>query len=240
MRQAKLRRKQQREAANQNVSNRKVQVNHGLELMHIKPLTFTQARVFREYDNGQNLVLHGFAGVGKTFLALYKALQSVESGDYRKVIIVRSLVATRDIGFLPGDVKTKSEVYEAPYQSICADLYGRDDAYGILKNKGQIEFLPTSFVRGITIDNAIIIIDEAQSLNFHELNSILTRVGQNTRIILAGDYRQSDLTKDSERKGFLQVLKRLQKIDNVSFIEFVAEDIVRSGFVRAWILSEFE
>lgn len=241
MRQSKKRRREQLVAQQGELPSRRnrIQNNH-LELDSVKPITFTQQRVFRDYEAGKSLVLHGYAGTGKTFLALYLALRSIEAGDYDKVVIVRSLVPTRDAGFLPGDIKTKAEVYEGPYASICAELYNRGDAYTILKNKGVIEFSPTSYIRGLTIDNAIIIVDEAQNLSYHELDSILTRVGNNCRVVLSGDYRQTDLLKEAEKAGFKKILDRLAKMEEISFVEFFVEDIVRSGFVKAWIKTQYK
>lgn len=250
MRPSKLRRKQQRagqfqqetnQNQYQNENNARKSFNTGLELTTIKPMTFTQARVFRDYEAGDHLVLNGYAGTGKTFLAMYLALRSIKNKDYDKVMIVRSLVPTRDIGFLPGEAKGgKSEVYEAPYIGICNELYNRGDAYRVLKDKKTISFESTSFNRGITIDNAIIIVDEAQNLSLHEMNTILTRVGNNCRVIISGDYRQSDLVKQEEKSGFKKALTRLQKMNQMSFVEFQIEDIVRSGFCRDWIETEFD
>lgn len=244
MRPSKLRRKQQRENMqfqDKEVRQKAPQPNTGLELTKITPMTFTQARVFRDYEAGEHLVLNGYAGTGKTFLALYLALRSIKNNEYQKVIVVRSLVPTRNIGFLPGEAKGgKSEVYEAPYIGICNELYNRSDAYSILKQKKIVHFDSTSFNRGITIDNAIIIVDEAQNLTLHEMNTMMTRVGNNCRVIVSGDYRQTDLEKQEEKSGFKKALSRLQKMNNVSFIEFQLEDIVRSGFCREWIETEFD
>jgi len=210
------------------------------ELRHIQPIGFAQNRAFKEYEKGQHLTLHGYAGSGKTLISMYLALDSIENNEYTKLIIVRSAVPVRDQGFLPGNLEEKAAVLETPYQAICNDLYHRDDAYITLKNRGTIEFLTTSYIRGITINDAIIFIDEASSCNEHEISSILTRCGDNCRIIVSGDYRQSDLEKDFEKQGFIKALKRLKKMKEVSFVEFGIEDICRSEFVKSWILSEFD
>ncbi len=214
-------------------------VNTGLTLNTFQPMTFNQARVFKAFSTGSHVVMHGYAGTGKTFQAMYLALRSIQSRDYKQLIIIRSIVSGRDIGFLPGNEQQKAAVYEAPYESIAAELYGRGDAYSILKQRRVVEFHTTSFLRGNTINDSIILVDESQNMSFAELNTILTRVGNNCRVVLCGDYRQTDLIKDKEKQGFIAVLERLKKMDQVEFVEFVIEDIVRSGFCRDWILSEF-
>lgn len=167
-------------------------------MSQINPLTDNQHDVFRDYEEGKNILLHGIAGTGKTFLSLYLALRDIMAGDtpFKKIVIVRSAVATRDMGHLPGSAEDKMAVYEAPYIAICTELFGRADAYGILKAKGAIEFVPTSFVRGTTIQNAIIILDEVNNCTFHEIDSLITRPGKNCRLLICGDMRQSDLTRE--------------------------------------------
>jgi phosphate starvation-inducible PhoH-like protein len=231
--------KKRLQTSNSNSSSKNRITQNHLDLTHIEPLTFTQRRVFRDYESGKHLVLHGYAGTGKSFLSLYLALKSIGNAEYKKIVIVRAAQPVRDQGFLPGSAEEKSAVYELPYDNICADLYNRDDAYAVLKLKGIIHFCSTSYIRGITLDDTILIIDEAASLTAHEINSILTRVGDNCRILFCGDYRQSDLVKSSDKQGFVNALDRLKKIEEVGFIEFQVEDIIRSSFVKNWIMSEF-
>ena len=157
-------------------------------------------------------------------------------GDFQKLVIIRSAVPTRDIGFLPGTEKEKASVYEEPYKDIANDLFGRGDAYEILKQKNLVEFMTTSFIRGITLRDAVILIDECQNMSFHELDSIITRMGENTRVIFCGDFRQADL-KGNGIRDFFQVLKRMSLFD---FIEFEVEDIVRSDFVKTYIIAKNE
>lgn len=213
-----------------------------LSLKHIKPLTETQANFFENYNTGKSQVLMGSPGTGKTFLSLYKALQEVHDPDseYNRIIIVRSAVPTRDMGFLPGNLLEKSEVYELPYRAICNELFRRGDAYEILRKHRDIEFITTSFIRGITLDRAIIIVDEFQNLTMHESSSIITRVGTNSKIIFCGDTIQTDFTssKDKNIDLFLKILKNMP--DEVDFTHFAAEDIVRSGIVKKFILSQME
>ena len=162
----------------------------GLEIQQIEPLTRNQLAAF---ESESHLVLFGVAGTGKTFVGCYLAFDDMAKKEYEKLVIIRSAVPTRDIGFLPGTEKEKASVYEEPYKDIAVDIFGRGDAYQILKAKGLVEFMTTSYIRGITLRDAVIIIDECQNMSFHELDSIITRVGRNCRVILAGDFGQSDL-----------------------------------------------
>ena len=201
------------------------------ELREIEPLTRNQLKAFETTDH---LVLHGLAGTGKTFISSYLAFDDMAKGDFQKLIIIRSAVPTRDIGFLPGTEKEKSSVYEEPYKDISNDLFSRGDAYEILKQKNMIEFMTTSFIRGITLRDAVILIDECQNMSFHELDSIITRMGENCRVIFCGDFRQADLRANGI-KDFFRVLERMQLF---TFIEFEIEDIVRSDFVKQYIISK--
>lgn len=213
---------------------------NGFSLKTISPLTPVQAQFFNNYDSGKSQVLIGASGTGKTFLSLYKAFEEINNlrKEYRKVIVVRSAVPTRDMGFMPGNKEEKSEVYEAPYKQICTELFSRGDAYEILKKHKDLEFITTSYVRGITLDNTILIIDEFQSLNGHELESIVTRTGKNSKIIFCGDFVQSDLNKMSEKEGakkFLEVIAQMPSHFNIN--GFTEEDIVRSPLVRDFIVT---
>lgn len=205
----------------------------------IKALTHNQQRAFDAYDDGKNLLMHGLAGTGKTYVSLYMALNDVlRNQDHNKVVIIRSVVPTREMGFLPGNTKEKAKAYEGPYYGICAELFGRGDAYDILKTKGIVDFQTTSFIRGMTFSDAIIVVDEINNMTFHELDSVITRIGRNCKIILCGDFRQSDLLKKDERQGlpnFIRILQRLQKFDHIEFDE---EDIVRSGLVKEYIIAK--
>lgn len=216
--------------------------NYGFHggMIDIVPLTDTQDIVFQKFDNDTHMVMHGLAGTGKTFLSLYLSLRQVLSGasEFNKIMIVRSVVPTREMGFLPGTVKEKIKIYEAPYEAICSVLFGRGDAYNTLKTKNLIEFISSSFIQGLTIDNSIVIVDEIQNMTFSELDSIITRIGKNTKLILCGDYRQSFLQKDSDKKGLLDILKIIKRMDLFEYIEFGEEDIVRSAFVKQYIIEK--
>ncbi len=226
---------------------RKKPINLDL-LLDIDPLTENQKRLFNAYDEGKNLVAYGAAGTGKTFITLYNALRDVldENSPYEKIYIVRSLVATREIGFLPGDHEDKSSLYQIPYKNMVKYMFQMPtDAdfemlYGNLKTQGTISFWSTSFIRGTTLDKSIIIVDEFQNLNFHELDSIITRVGEDTKICFCGDATQSDLTKTNERNGILDFMKILRVMPSFDIIEFGIEDIVRSGLCKEYIIAKTE
>tara|TARA_B110000879_G_C11178139_1_gene517078 strand:- start:337 stop:972 length:636 start_codon:yes stop_codon:yes gene_type:complete len=204
-----------------------------LRLQEIEPLTKNQLAAF---ESNNNLVMHGLAGTGKTFISSYLAYDDIEKGYADTLIIIRSAVPTRDIGFLPGSEKEKSAVYEEPYKDVATHLFDRGDAYEIMKQKNIVQFMTTSFIRGITLRNAVIIVDECQNMSFHELDSIITRVGENCRIMFCGDFRQSDL-KRNELLSWLKVLERMEEFD---FIEFGVDDIVRSEFVKKYIIAKME
>ncbi|AXQ70453.1 PhoH-like phosphate starvation-inducible [Synechococcus phage S-T4] len=217
-------------------------------LLDIEPLTENQKRFFSSYDEGKHLVAYGCAGTGKTFIALYNALCDVlnEVTPYEKVYVVRSLVATREIGFLPGDHEDKSSLYQIPYKNMVKYMFEMptdtdfDMLYGNLKQQETISFWSTSFIRGTTFDNAILIIDEFQNLNFHELDSIITRIGENSKIIFCGDATQSDLTKTNERNGIIDFMSILRKMPSFDLVEFGVDDIVRSGIVKEYLLAKME
>jgi predicted ribonuclease YlaK len=215
-------------------------------MLPIEPLTDNQKVMFEEWDKGQMIYAYGVAGTGKTFVALYKALKDVlnEYTPYEKIYIVRSLVATREIGFLPGDHEDKSSLYQIPYKNMVQSMFEMPDdnsyemLYDNLKAQETVSFWSTSFIRGTTLDNSIVIIDECQNLNFHELDSIITRVGQDTKIVFCGDAAQTDLVKVNERSGILDFQRILDKMPEFTLIEFGIEDIVRSGLVKSYLINK--
>jgi len=217
-------------------------------LVDIDPLTENQRRLFESYNAGKHLVAYGCAGTGKTFISLYNALQDVldETTPYEKIYLVRSLVATREIGFLPGTHDDKADIYQIPYKNMVKYMFQMpSDAdfemlYGNLKSQETIKFWSTSFLRGTTLDNSIVIVDEFQNLNFHELDSIITRVGENTKICFCGDASQSDLQKTNERNGIVDFMSILRKMPSFDIIEFGVDDIVRSGLVKEYIIAKME
>lgn len=208
------------------------------DINKIKPLTNNQLETFREWGQGQHLVLDGYAGVGKSFLAMYLALQTIldPDTDQDKIVIVRSAVQSRDIGFLPGTEEEKNSAYEKPYQQICDKLFRWKNSYNNLKEIGLIDFQNTSFLRGTTFDNAVVIFDEFQNTTEVESDTVATRMGENSRMIICGDDIQNDLGSKSSAKGFLNILR---KMDEVSFIEFGLDDIVRGGFVKSYLMAKY-
>ena len=233
------------------MSNRVMKRKKPINLDYIKkiePLTENQEDFFELYKKNQNLVAYGCAGTGKTFITLYNALLDVldPKTPYEKIYIVRSLVATREIGFLPGDHEDKSSLYQIPYKNMVKYMFEMpDDAafemlYGNLKTQGTISFWSTSFIRGTTLDNAIIIVDEFQNLNFHELDSMITRVGEDSKLMFCGDATQTDLVKTAEKNGIIDFMKILTNMPSFDTIEFQPEDICRSGLVKEYIIAKNE
>ena len=216
------------------------------DLAVIKPVTDSQQTVFDTWKEGKNQFLFGCAGTGKTFVSLYLALQQVLKNEtpYDKVIVVRSLIPTREIGFLPGDEEDKAALYQVPYANMMQFMFEQPNEqaftmlYDRLKSQGSFYFMSTSFLRGLTFDNSIIIVDECQNLNFHELDTIITRVGQDSKIFFCGDFGQSDLTRLNERNGLMDFLQILHEMDEFNCTEFNIGDIVRSGFVRSYLIQK--
>tara|TARA_R110000868_G_scaffold29897_1_gene111215 strand:+ start:11612 stop:12367 length:756 start_codon:yes stop_codon:yes gene_type:complete len=217
-------------------------------LLDIDPLTDNQRKLFDAYAEGKHLVAYGCAGTGKTFITLYNALREVldERTPYEKIYLVRSLVATREIGFLPGSYEDKSDIYQIPYKNMVKYMFQMpSDAefemlYGNLKSQETIKFWSTSFLRGTTLDNSIVIVDEFQNCTAHELDSIITRVGENSKIMFCGDASQSDLQKTNERNGIVDFMNILRKMPSIDIIEFGVDDIVRSGLVKEYIIAKLE
>lgn len=217
-------------------------------LTEIEPITENQKRLFKSYKDQKHLVAYGAAGTGKTFCLLYNALKEVldERTPYEKVYIVRSLVPTREIGFLPGSHEDKADIYQIPYKNMVKYMFELpSDAdfemlYGTLKGQETISFWSTSFIRGVTLDNCIILVDEFANLNFHELDSIITRVGENCKIMFSGDATQSDLIKTNERNGIVDFMHILRKMNSFDIIEFGVDDICRSGLVKEYLVAKLD
>lgn len=215
-----------------------------IKLDHLKtfdPLTDNQKAFYEAYRAGDYFIaLHGVAGTGKTFIALYKALEEVldKSNPFKKVIVVRSSVQGRDMGFMPGDENEKMDRFKQPYKQICANLFGKSDAWDRLEEQGYVEFVSTSFIRGLSFDDAIIIVDEMQNMDFDEMDTVMTRVGYRSKIIWCGDYRQSDLQRKREKSGIKQFFDVARRMFAFTMIEFVPDDIVRSSLVKDYILAK--
>jgi predicted ribonuclease YlaK len=232
-------------------SNRTMKRKKPINLEYIRkiePLTDNQELFFKEYKEDKNLVAYGCAGTGKTFITLYNAILDVldPKTPYEKIYIVRSLVPTREIGFLPGDHEDKSSLYQIPYKNMVKYMFEMPDdnafemLYANLKAQGTISFWSTSFIRGTTLDNVIVIVDEFQNLNFHELDSMITRVGESSKIHFCGDATQTDLIKTAERNGIVDFIRILKNMPSFSMVEFEAEDICRSGLVKEYIIAKLE
>lgn len=218
-----------------------------IKLDHLKtfdPLTETQQKFFEAYKRGDYFIaLHGVAGTGKTFCAMYKALEEVmdKNNPFSKIIVVRSAVQSREIGHLPGDVSEKMEIYQQPYRQICETLFDRKDAWDRLEEQGHIEFISTSFIRGMSFDDAIIIVDEMQNMTFEEIDTVMTRVGYRSKIIWCGDYRQTDLNKKkNDVSGILRFFDIAHHMKAFTRFEFTPDDIVRSSLVKDYILAKLQ
>ena len=217
------------------------------QLLPIKPVGDTQKKVFEAWGKDKNIFLTGSAGTGKTFVLLHLALKDVlnKSTPHEKVILVRSLLPSRDIGFLPGTLEEKSNLYQDPYRILIKYLFEAPSeqdlaqAYDKLVGQGSLEFYSTSFLRGQTFDRSIIIVDEASNMIFQELDTIMTRVGQDSRICFAGDMAQSDLRKtNGERDGYHNFQAILEEMKEFDVIEFDIGDIIRSGLVRSYLIAK--
>tara|TARA_B100001245_G_C22822331_1_gene395703 strand:+ start:343 stop:1047 length:705 start_codon:yes stop_codon:yes gene_type:complete len=217
------------------------------QLVEMKGVTKNQLEVFKQYAEGKNLFLYGPAGTGKTFVILYNAIKEVldPKTNYNCIYIVRSLMPTRSLAFMPGDEQDKSSLYQVPYDNMLRLMFKLsseeqfDMMYEELKKQGNVEFLSTSFLRGITLDNAIVLVDECQNLNFHELDTIMTRVGQESKIMFSGDFDQTDLREDDEKAGLGQFIKIINEMKEFYSCEFDIGDIVRSGLVRSYIIQKY-
>ena len=228
-------------------SKKNKEINHN-NLTTVKPIGDNQKEVFSTWKKGKNQFLFGAAGTGKTFISLYLALNDVFDlkKPYDKVVLVRSLIPTREIGFLPGDEEDKAALYQVPYQNMVQFMFELPNEqqfntlYDKLKGQGSLFFLSTSFLRGLTFDNSIIIVDECQNLNFHELDTIITRVGQDSKIVFCGDFDQSDLIRQNERNGLHNFLRILNEMEEFNCVEFTLGDIVRSGFVRTYLINKIK
>jgi len=215
---------------------------NSLIIDNVRPKTENQKKIFSHYFQKKNVLVHGLPGTGKTFISLYLALKDLLSeSKIEKVLIVRSAVSARELGFMPGSARDKMRAYEEPYYEICSKLFDRDDAYMQLKMRGMVEFSPTSFLRGVTWENHVVIIDEVQNLNDHEISTVITRMGQGSRIMFCGDFRQSDfVTKGQEESGINNLFKTIRLMPSFTHVEMGINDVVRSGLVKEYLEARIE
>lgn len=210
-----------------------------LALETITAKTESQSQLMRSFLSGYNIIATGSAGTGKSYIASYLALDALFKKEASKIVVIRSAVPTRDMGFLPGSIHEKTEIYTIPYKQIFNELCGNGTAWDVLLKKGMVEFITTSYVRGITFNNAVVIVDEAQNMSFHELDSVITRMGEDTRIFVCGDTKQCDLTAKKEKSGleeFVTVASQMTKYFDT--VDFTRNDIVRSALVKDWIITK--
>ena len=236
----------QRVEANENEEYKQPSVSNSLKIKldHLKTfdaLTDNQQKFFDSYKRGDYFIgLFGSPGVGKTFLAMYRGLEEVldRSNPFKQIVVVRSAVQVRDQGFVPGSLDEKMEIYETPYKEISETLFGRSDAWDRLKEQGYARFISTTAIRGISIDDAIILVDESQSMTFHELSSVISRVGHRSKIIFIGDLKQNDLIKSkNDVSGLKEFLNVARHMNEFSEITFTPDDIVRSSLVKSFIVA---
>lgn len=216
--------------------------NSHIQPKNLEPMNARQLEVIDAYGEGKHPVLAGSAGTGKTLLAMSLALSSVlVEGDQKRVILVRSTVPTRDSGHLPGSLDEKNAIYELAYRSTCNEICGQGDAYEVLKKNGVIVFCSTSYLRGITLNDSVVIVDEVQNLTIEEISTVVTRLGKNSRLIICGDIQQSDLAIGNKRKeisGFHDLIAISKSIREFEVIWFSTADIVRSGIVKSWLIAK--
>jgi len=231
-----------RQKRQQNTVETESVLNKKFTMKRIQPMTETQKELFEAYSSGKNIANIGSAGTGKTYVSLYLALEEVlENEEYERVIIIRSAVQSREQGFMPGSLTDKMGYYETPYIDIVNDLFGRVDAYQIMKQKNQVQFMSTSFVRGLTFDNAIIIVDECQNMTYQELDTVITRVGESSKIVFCGDMKQDDLKISKHRQdvsGLKDFIRVVSKMEDFTVVEFTTDDIVRSGLVKQYLIAK--
>jgi phosphate starvation-inducible protein PhoH len=210
------------------------------DMKFIQPITESQRTMCQLFYQGDHILAYGSAGTGKSLIALYLAIADVldPSKPQNQLVIVRSAVATRDQGFLPGSLDEKLSVFEGPYHDIFSYLFNRNSTYEDMKKAGVIKFVSSSYIRGLTWDNAMVVVDEVENFNMHEISSVMTRLGDHSRIILAGDLKQTDLLKSNrDTTGMHRLIEICNRMPEVSLIEFTQDDIVRSGFVKSWIIA---
>ncbi len=210
------------------------------DLEDIRPESANQQKLFDHRDTPIKTAT-GVAGTGKTLVSLYLAFLDVldKNTNYRQVKIIRSAVPTRDLGFLPGSEQEKVEVYEQPYRDLCDVLFKyQSKNYDNLKEVGYLSFATTSHLRGLTFDESIIVVDEFSSMTFQELDTIITRVGVDSKIIFCGDVSQTDLINRRDRPGYYEFMKVLNRMSNHVNIDFTSEDIVRGDLVAEYLTAK--
>lgn len=211
------------------------------DMVNVKPLTKNQQLTFHLYSEGYSLILNGFAGCGKTFMAIYLALNELldPESPYEKLLIVRSASPTKQQGFLPGTLEEKQAIFEMPYPPIFDKLFKKKNQYKFMKEAGLVEFESTSYMRGVTLDNTIVIFDEVSSATYHEISTIITRLGKDAKLIFCGDTLQNDLVYDRNlQSGYEKFISIANMMPDFRAVHFKVDDCVRSDFVKSFLVAE--
>jgi phosphate starvation-inducible protein PhoH and related proteins len=219
--------------------HKKAKHKYPIILKKVDPRTANQEKIFDRFDEGKHLYIHGTAGTGKTYVACYLAMDAIlNHGDFEELVIIRSAVPSRRQGFLPGNEEEKNEIFEVPYENLFTKLFDGDRPYQNLKSSNKVRFISTSYLRGITLENCVVLIEEVQNMNDGEIDTVMTRLGENCRAIICGDTAQNDLFYMHEDSCIDKLSKVVRKMPSFSVIEMKPEDICRNGLVREWLLSK--
>ncbi|TDW25478.1 phosphate starvation-inducible PhoH-like protein [Breznakia blatticola] len=197
----------------------------------IYPKTLGQSYLFKCMREKDIVFATGVAGTGKTYLAVMYAVSLLKKNDVEKIILTRPAVeAGESLGFLPGDLKEKVDPYLTPLYDALNDALGADSVQRLI-DKGVIEIAPLAYMRGRTLNNAFIILDEAQNSTKSQMKMFLTRMGFNSKVVVTGDVTQIDLIKKHD-SGLLSARQVLQNIEDIAFVELTSADVVRNPLVQ--------
>ena len=204
---------------------------HGKNGNLIKAKTFNQRKMLVEIDKNDVVFAIGPAGTGKTYTSVALAVKYLKEKKVKRIILIRPAIEVgENLGFLPGDLKEKLDPYMQPIYDALFDMipFNRLNEY---IEDGTIQIAPLAFMRGRTLDNAFVILDEGQNTTRHQMKMFLTRMGQSAKFIITGDLTQVDLA-DNKKSGLLHAKKILKDIKNISFINLDEKDIIRHKLVK--------
>jgi len=203
---------------------------------HISPRSATQADYLQAIDDNELVFGQGPAGTGKTYLAVAKAVERLVRGDVDRIILSRPAVeAGEQLGFLPGDMREKVDPYLRPLYDALFDMLPEGQVEKRLES-GEIEVAPLAFMRGRTLSNAFVILDEAQNTTAVQMKMFLTRLGENSRMVVSGDLSQVDLPRGT-RSGLRDAMDVLTPVSGIGFVTFTDKDVVRHPLVGEIVLA---